>query len=256
MENFKEFAEATSPAIRMQKALEKIKADRERKERLAEPHVPVKSVFKKPVKEETLEEDMHDEAQKHLSKASKALETSDMMAHHHHMADYHDALSQWHDSKGRGRTAEQHAEKSEHHAEKYTALARKAKSVKEEKKDKYDEGEYDREGDMAKSDLRSIIANAQKMHDMIDDADNLPEWVQSKITIAEDYISTVANYMTAEVNEETEQLDEISQKVKQSYLDQSRDQVSQLKKHIKGEYSGIVKRMIARRKKGIALASK
>ena len=36
---------------------------------------------------------------------------------------------------------------------------------------------------------------------MIDDADNLPEWVQSKITVAEDYISTVANYMTAEMSE-------------------------------------------------------
>jgi uncharacterized protein YktB (UPF0637 family) len=47
------------------------------------------------------------------------------------------------------------------------------------------------------------MANAQKMHDMIDDADNLPEWVQSKITKAEDYISTVANYMAAEMSEET-----------------------------------------------------
>ena len=81
-------------------------------------------------------------------------------------------------------------------------------AIAEEKKDKYDEGEYDREGDMAKSDLRSIIANAQKLHDMIDDADNLPEWVQSKITVAEDYISTVANYMTAEMNEEVEYLEE------------------------------------------------
>jgi predicted RNA binding protein YcfA (HicA-like mRNA interferase family) len=84
-------------------------------------------------------------------------------------------------------------------------------AIAEEKKDEYDEGEYDREGDMAKSDLRSIIANAQKLHDMIDDADNLPEWVQSKITIAEDYISTVANYMTAEVNEEVK--DEYARKV-------------------------------------------
>jgi len=80
----------------------------------------------------------------------------------------------------------------------------KKRAMQEEKKDKYDEGEYDQEGDMAKSDLRSIIANAQKLHDMIDDADNLPEWVQSKITVAEDYISTVANYMTAEMNEEAE----------------------------------------------------
>ena len=72
----------------------------------------------------------------------------------------------------------------------------------EEKKDKYDEGEYDQEGDMAKSDLRSIMANAKELHDMIDDADNLPEWCQNKITLAEDYISTVANYLTAEMNEE------------------------------------------------------
>ena len=74
----------------------------------------------------------------------------------------------------------------------------------EEKKDKYDEGEYDQEGDMAKSDLRSIMANAKKLHDMIEDADNLPEWCQNKITLAEDYISTVANYMTAEMNEEVQ----------------------------------------------------
>jgi predicted nucleotide-binding protein (sugar kinase/HSP70/actin superfamily) len=31
---------------------------------------------------------------------------------------------------------------------------------------------------------------------------NLPEWVQSKITLAEDYILTAANYMEGEMNEE------------------------------------------------------
>jgi hypothetical protein len=90
------------------------------------------------------------------------------------------------------------------------ARDRMAKMNKEETdmneaiKDKFDIGEYDQEGDMAKSDLRSIMANAKKLHDMIEDADNLPEWVQSKITKAEDYISTVANYLTAEMSEETE----------------------------------------------------
>ena len=73
--------------------------------------------------------------------------------------------------------------------------------IKEAVKDKLDIGEYDQEGDMAKSDLRSIMANAKKLHDMIGDADNLPEWCQNKITLAEDYISTVANYLTAEMNE-------------------------------------------------------
>ena len=77
--------------------------------------------------------------------------------------------------------------------------------IKEAVKDKFDIGEYDQEGDMAKSDLRSIMANAKELHDMIDDADNLPEWCQNKITLAEDYISTVANYLTAEMSEEVMQ---------------------------------------------------
>ena len=72
------------------------------------------------------------------------------------------------------------------------------RGARNEEYDDYDEGEYDREGDMAKSDLRSIIANAQRVHDMLEDDTNLPEWVQSKITLSEDYISTVANYLASE----------------------------------------------------------
>ena len=94
-------------------------------------------------------------------------------------------------------------------AKKYKAMGGGWKSVSEAVKDKFDIGEYDQEGDMAKSDLRSIMANAKKLHDMIEDADNLPEWCQNKITLAEDYISTVANYLTAEMNEEVEQIDEL-----------------------------------------------
>lgn len=72
-----------------------------------------------------------------------------------------------------------------------------------------DQGEYDYEGDMAKSQLRSIMANAKRMHDMLEENTNLPEWVQSKITLAEDYISTATNYMEGEMNEEVEQVDEV-----------------------------------------------
>lgn len=70
-----------------------------------------------------------------------------------------------------------------------------------------DPGEYDYEGDMAKSQLKSVITNAQKLHDMLEPDTNLPEWVQSKITLAEDYIVTAANYMSGELDEEVE-LDE------------------------------------------------
>lgn len=63
--------------------------------------------------------------------------------------------------------------------------------------------EYDYEGDMAMSQLKSIIANAQRIHDMLERDTNIPEWVQSKITLAEDYITTAANYMQGEMKEET-----------------------------------------------------
>jgi hypothetical protein len=71
-----------------------------------------------------------------------------------------------------------------------------------------DAGEYDYEGDMAKSQLRSIMTNAKRMHDMLEDNTNLPEWVQSKITLAEDYVLTATNYMESEMNEEVEQVTE------------------------------------------------
>lgn len=56
-------------------------------------------------------------------------------------------------------------------------------------------GEYDQEGDMAKTQLKTMIDAAQELHDMMGDNDNLPEWVQSKITKATDYIDTVRDYL-------------------------------------------------------------
>ena len=58
-----------------------------------------------------------------------------------------------------------------------------------------DPAEYDQEGDMAKTQLKTMIDAAQELHDMIGDNDNLPEWVQSKITKATDYIDTARDYL-------------------------------------------------------------
>jgi len=77
-------------------------------------------------------------------------------------------------------------------------LARARKVNMGEEKEKT---EYDYEGDMARGQLQSIISNAQRVHDMLEDDTNIAEWVQSKITLAEDYISTVANYMMSEIDE-------------------------------------------------------
>jgi len=54
--------------------------------------------------------------------------------------------------------------------------------------------EVDHEGQMAKIQLKKIIANAQKLHDMLDDASQLPAWVQSKITLADHNIEASADY--------------------------------------------------------------
>ena len=57
--------------------------------------------------------------------------------------------------------------------------------------------EYDNEGDMAKDDLQTINSAAQELYDILNTDDNLPEWVQSKITKAVDYIDTARDYMKA-----------------------------------------------------------
>jgi cellobiose-specific phosphotransferase system component IIA len=51
------------------------------------------------------------------------------------------------------------------------------------------------EGEMFKAQLLSIMTNAQKLYHMIDEEDGIEDWVQSKITIAEDYLQAVYGYM-------------------------------------------------------------
>ena len=61
-----------------------------------------------------------------------------------------------------------------------------------------DKGEYDQEGDMAKDQLHSIEQAAEELSSLLDDEDNLPEWVQSKITKALDYLQASNQYMDQE----------------------------------------------------------
>ena len=61
----------------------------------------------------------------------------------------------------------------------------------------YNQGEYDREGDMAKDDLRTIDSAAEELYAIINADENLPEWVQAKITKAMDYIDTARDYLKA-----------------------------------------------------------
>ena len=61
-----------------------------------------------------------------------------------------------------------------------------------------DPGEYDREGEMAQQDLSTASDAADELRSILDADENLPEWVQSKITKAVDYLDTVRDYMKTE----------------------------------------------------------
>ena len=57
----------------------------------------------------------------------------------------------------------------------------------------------DEEGDMAKRQLQHINRYSEDLMNMLDDNEQLESWVQSKITKAADYISTVKHYLEYEM---------------------------------------------------------
>jgi hypothetical protein len=67
-----------------------------------------------------------------------------------------------------------------------------------------DEQEYGYEGDMALNQLKTLVRCAEMIEDMLKPDTDMPEWVQSKITLATDYIQTAADYMYSEMNEGTQ----------------------------------------------------
>ena len=58
--------------------------------------------------------------------------------------------------------------------------------------------ERDYEGKMAKAQLISIVKNAKDLFDSMDDNTQLKAWIQSKLSKAEDYISSVRTYLDGE----------------------------------------------------------
>jgi hypothetical protein len=69
-----------------------------------------------------------------------------------------------------------------------------------------DKGEYDREGDMAREQLHTVMDAAKELHSILDADENLPEWVQSKITKALDYLDTARDYVKASDAEDAEEV--------------------------------------------------
>lgn len=59
---------------------------------------------------------------------------------------------------------------------------------------KYNES-FEGEGEMLKAQLLSIMENAERIYHMIDEGDTFEDWLQSKVTIAEDYLRAVNGYL-------------------------------------------------------------
>jgi hypothetical protein len=65
-------------------------------------------------------------------------------------------------------------------------------------------GGHDHEASMADAELRDLISNASKLQNMIQPGDELPGWASAYITLAADYMHSVAEYMegkSAEMNQ-------------------------------------------------------
>jgi len=88
-----------------------------------------------------------------------------------------------------------------------------------------DKAEYDQEGRMAKSDLKTAKDAADELRSILDDDENLPEWVQAKITKAVDYLDTARDYMKDNDVEYTDEstVEEAKSKGKPDYLDFDKD---------------------------------
>lgn len=52
------------------------------------------------------------------------------------------------------------------------------------------------EGQMAQGDVRSIVEMAKKIDELVSEMSDLPEWVQAKITKAQDYLTTVSQHLS------------------------------------------------------------
>lgn len=78
---------------------------------------------------------------------------------------------------------------------KLAELAKELQEVELRIVDDCEDSDGDGEGKMADSQLNRIADLATMIDEMVDDDTNLPEWVESKITKAQDYMSAVMNYM-------------------------------------------------------------
>ena len=86
----------------------------------------------------------------------------------------------------------------ENKTDKYLSKRRKAISQKMKESHLSWPPTQDHEATMAKGELRDMIENAAKVYKMIEPNQQLPGWVSGYITLASDYMHSIAEYLTEE----------------------------------------------------------
>lgn len=116
--------------------------------------------------------------------------------------------------------------------------------LKESDTDLTQQGEYDQEGDMAKDDLYTIIRAARKLTGMLDDNENMPEWVQSKINKAADYVDTAADYIESNKERGKDEIDEAEYQGREVTLNKpTAGDVKKSKVYVKDPVTGNIKKV-------------
>jgi len=83
--------------------------------------------------------------------------------------------------------------------------------TREGDQDPADQGEYGREGEMGRNEIHTMMRNAKQLEKMLGNNDDLPEWVQKKLSLASDYMQTIADYLASE--KETDAEDEMGREM-------------------------------------------
>lgn len=83
-----------------------------------------------------------------------------------------------------------------------------------------EEYEYDFEGDMAKTQLQKAMSAIETLKSILTDNQNLPEWVQSKITLATAYLDTAADYIKSTKERKEEEGDDYHDEYKEKTPEQ------------------------------------
>jgi hypothetical protein len=95
--------------------------------------------------------------------------------------------------------------------------------------DHADSGEYDYEGDQARDQINTIVRAARRLDGLLDDNENMPEWVQMKVTLAADYLDTAADYIESNQEPELAEGNKKPEQPEADYGDDYQDMVKRLK---------------------------